>query len=54
MLSEIMLTVRRKRSAFDGCMWLMLREQADWALILPSATSRDSAAPLAEKNAAAY
>jgi hypothetical protein len=31
----------------------MFSVQADWILILPSATSCEGAAPLAEKNAAA-
>jgi hypothetical protein len=30
-------------------MYTVFRAQADWTLILPSATSRDIAAPLAEK-----
>jgi hypothetical protein len=32
----------------------VFRAQADWTLILPSATSWESAAPLAKKNAAAW
>jgi hypothetical protein len=31
----------------------MIRAQADWTLILPSATCCERAAPLAKKNAAA-
>jgi hypothetical protein len=35
---------------FECCIYRVSRAQADWTLILPSATSCESVAPLAKKN----